>query len=110
MPSRHHGPAVFIGVSVFCLLAASQHVRAEILLDTMSRRGARLVADVAGGGAAELTLSPALQHAAEEELAAYEVPFGAVAAISIPDGRVLALAGRSTVDPTLGPEELALRP
>jgi cell division protein FtsI/penicillin-binding protein 2 len=68
------------------------------------------VAPLASGGVAELTLSPALQGAAEDVLASFQVPFGAAVVVSVKDGRVLALAGRSAVEPTLGPTELALRP
>jgi len=76
----------------------------------MTRRGRRFVAELEGGGIAELTINPVLQAAMEETLAAYNLPYGAAVAISIPDGRVLALAGRSSLDPSLGPAELALRP
>lgn len=79
-------------------------------LDTVVAQGGRFVAALEGGGIAELTLSPQLQQAVESALEEHQVPFGAAVAISIPDGRVLALAGRSTVEPTLGAAELALKP
>jgi peptidoglycan glycosyltransferase len=79
-------------------------------LQSITRHGSTFVADLDGGGAAELTLNAGLQDAVEEVLAHYDVPFGAAVAISIPDGRVLALAGRSKIDPSLGAAELALRP
>jgi cell division protein FtsI/penicillin-binding protein 2 len=82
----------------------------QVLLETMTTRGGRIVADLEGGGLAELTLDPALQAAVEEPFATFQIPYGAAVAISIPDGRVLALAGKSTIDPSLGPTELALRP
>src|SRR5687767_9994531 len=110
MVSRCAGKAVVLVASAVCLVAAPRDVKSQILLDTMARQGPRFVADLAGGGVAQLTLSPPLQRAAEEVLAAYDLPFGAAVAISIPDGRVLALAGRSALDPSLGPGELALRP
>src|SRR5262245_41794499 len=82
----------------------------QVVLETMVKRGRTYVAEVVGGGVAELTIDPGVQEGIEEVLTTYRVPFGAAVAISIPDGRVLALAGRSTVDSSLGPEELALRP
>jgi cell division protein FtsI/penicillin-binding protein 2 len=68
------------------------------------------VAALEGGGAAELTVNQALQAAVEETFTTYQIPYGAAVAISIPDGRVLALVGKSALDPALGPSELALRP
>src|SRR4051812_2962200 len=94
-------------------LVASANVASaqpHVDLQSITRHGTSFVAQLEGGGAAELTLDAGLQDAVEEVLAHYEVPFGAAVAISIPDGRVLALAGRSAVDPSLGAEELALRP
>jgi peptidoglycan glycosyltransferase len=93
-------------VATFGQAAFAQHVD----LDSITRQGPRYVADLEGGGTALLTLNAHLQEAVEEVLATYDVPFGAAVAVSIPDGKVLALAGRSSVDPTLGPAELALKP
>jgi cell division protein FtsI/penicillin-binding protein 2 len=75
-----------------------------------TRRAQGYVAPLAGGGEAFLTLDPRLQEVASELLETYAIPFGAVVVVSVPDGRVLALAGKSSVDPALGPSELALRP
>jgi peptidoglycan glycosyltransferase len=82
----------------------SRHVR----LETISRRGAGFVAELEGGGHADLTLDPRLQNVAEDVFRSFQIPYGAAVVVSVPDGRVLALAGRSTVAPELGPEELAL--
>jgi cell division protein FtsI/penicillin-binding protein 2 len=79
-------------------------------LGGLTQRVSRYLAPVEGGGEAELTLRPHLQQAAEHVLGTYQVPFGAAVVVSIPDGRVLALAARSSVDRALGPAELALRP
>src|SRR4029434_2941729 len=38
-----------------------------------------------------------------------QIPYGAAVVVSVPDGRVLAMVGRSAADPELGPVELALR-
>jgi penicillin-binding protein A len=82
----------------------------QVQLGTMARRGEHFVAQLDGGGLAELTLVPALQDAALEVFTTYRIPFGAAVVISVPDGRVLALAAQSSVDPSLGPEELVVRP
>ena len=81
-----------------------------VVLDTTTLRGSHFVADLEAGGLAQLTLSPALQRAVEETLAAHHLPFAAAAVISIPDGKVLALAGSSKADPSLDAATLALRP
>ncbi|HXU84143.1 MAG TPA: penicillin-binding transpeptidase domain-containing protein [Polyangia bacterium] len=91
-------------------VARAASAQPHVDLDSITRQGSIFLADLEGGGAAELTLSSGLQDAVDEVLARYEVPFGAAVALSIPDGRVLALAGRSSQDPSLGPAELALRP
>ncbi len=81
----------------------------QVALETVTKRGRHYIAALEGGGIAELTLSPSLQPAVEQLLAGTEAPFAAAVAISIPDGRVLAMAGRSTLDPSIGAAELALR-
>jgi len=86
--------------------ASSRQVR----LDTIVRQGDTFSARLEGGAQAELTLDPRLQDAAEEVFQTFQLPYAGAVVISIPDGRVLALAGRSTVSPELGAEELALHP
>jgi peptidoglycan glycosyltransferase len=78
--------------------------------ETIRLMGNRYVADLDAGGHAELTLEPRLQQGTEEVLRAFQVPYGGAVVVAIPDGRVLALVGRSAADPRLGVEELALRP
>ena len=80
-----------------------------LLLESIKRQGTGYVASLAGGGTAELTLDPRLQEAAEGVFDAFHIPYAGAVVISISDGRVLALAGRSAVSPELGPEELALQ-
>src|SRR5262245_14103845 len=104
------GSGAWLVAAVALLVASEAAASPEVDLGTLTRRGRRFVADLEGGGLAELTLDAGLQQAMEETLAAYALPYGAAVAISIPDGRVLALAGRSSLDPSLGPAELALRP
>jgi cell division protein FtsI/penicillin-binding protein 2 len=81
-----------------------------VRLETARLRGDRYVADRASGALAELTLDPRLQAATERLLHRSQIMYGASVLLSIPDGRVLALAGRSSVDPSAGANELALRP
>jgi peptidoglycan glycosyltransferase len=85
-------------------------VRPTVVLETAALRGSHFVADLEGGGLAQLTLHPALQKSVEDALASHHLPFAAAAVISIPDGKVLALAGYSKADPTLDATTLALRP
>ena len=81
-----------------------------VRLETARLRGDRYVADRASGALAELTLDPRLQAATERLLHRSQIMYGASVVLSIPDGKVLALAGRSSVDPSAGATELALRP
>jgi cell division protein FtsI/penicillin-binding protein 2 len=81
-----------------------------VALETSVLRGIHYVADMDGGGLAQLTLHPALQKSVEEALASHRLPFGAAAVISIPDGKVIALAGYAKNDPGLDAAALALRP
>jgi penicillin-binding protein A len=81
-----------------------------VALETATLRGSQFVADLDGGGLAQLTLNPHLQRSVEDTLASHHFPFAAAAVVSIPDGKVLALAGYSKTDPTLDATTLALRP
>jgi len=88
--------------------AATMHP--SVALETMSLAGSHFVADLEGGGLAQLTLSPALQKSVDDALASHHLPFAAAAVLSIPDGKVLALSGYSKADPSLDTASLALRP
>jgi cell division protein FtsI/penicillin-binding protein 2 len=79
-----------------------------VRLDTLTRTSRGFVAELEGGAHAELTLDPRLQDAAEDVFRAFRIPYAAAVVISIPDGRILALAGQSSVSPELGAAELAL--
>jgi cell division protein FtsI/penicillin-binding protein 2 len=59
------------------------------------------------GGRVELTLDPALQRQAERALAAAPSRYASAVVISVDDGRVLAMAGRSSAEPKKSPVELA---
>lgn len=87
-----------------------QQPRPHVALETTTLRGGRYVADVEGGGLAQLTLQPALQRSVEDALAAHHLPFAAAAIVSISDGKVLALAGQSKAEPSLDAAALTLRP
>jgi cell division protein FtsI/penicillin-binding protein 2 len=82
---------------------------AEVRLDTVQRVGDAYFAATGDGGRAELTLDPGMQEATDEVLRSFSIPYAGAVVLSIPDGRVLAMVGRSAADPRLGPEELALR-
>jgi cell division protein FtsI/penicillin-binding protein 2 len=81
-----------------------------VRLDTLQRVGDTYFAATEDGGRAELTLDPRMQEAADEVLRVFAIPYAGAVVLSIPDGRVLAMVGRSAADPRLGAAELALRP
>ena len=72
--------------------------------------GERFFQPLADGGRVELTLSPTLQRAADRLLVEYARPYAGAVLLSVDDGRVLALSGRSTVEPDKSAAELTLRP
>jgi penicillin-binding protein A len=82
----------------------------RVRLQSIARTQQGFTADLEGGARASLTLDPRLQDAADDAIRGLRIPYGAAVVVSVPDGRVLALAGHSTVFPDFGPEELALRP
>jgi peptidoglycan glycosyltransferase len=79
-------------------------------MSTMQRWGQSYIVATDDGGRAELTLDPKLQEATDDVLRAFQIPYAGAVVLSIPDGRVLAMVGRSAADPRLGAEELALHP
>src|SRR5579862_9333389 len=81
-----------------------------IRLDTLQRVGDAFFVATEDGGRAELTLDPRMQDATDEVLRVFQIPYAGAVVLSIPDGRVLAMVGRSAADPRLGAEELALHP
>jgi peptidoglycan glycosyltransferase len=78
--------------------------------DSIRLAGRHYVADLTDGGHADLTLDPRLQTSTDDVLRTFQIPYAGAVVISIPDGRVLAMVGRSTADPRLGPADLALHP
>jgi len=77
--------------------------------ETIRVANGHYVADLTDGGRADLTLDPRLQASTEDVLRAFQIPYAGAVVVSVPDGRVLALVGRSAADPRLGPAQLALR-
>jgi len=99
--------------TVVALLFVSLPARAQSLSlkpDSIRLVGHRYVADLTDGGHAELTLDPRLQTSTDDVLRTFQIPYAGAVVISIPDGRVLAMVGRSAADPRLGPADLALHP
>jgi cell division protein FtsI/penicillin-binding protein 2 len=90
--------------------AQAAHPAATIRLDTLQRVGDGYFVATEDGGRAELTLDPRMQEATDEVLRVFQIPYAGAVVLSIPDGRVLAMVGRSAADPRLGAEELTLHP
>jgi cell division protein FtsI/penicillin-binding protein 2 len=103
-----------LGLAALALLAPAAAAEGKkapgLRFETLRREGRTYVVASDDGGRAELTLDPRLQESTEEVLKVFQIPYGAAVVLSIPDGRVLAMVGRSSVDPQLGPRELALQP
>jgi cell division protein FtsI/penicillin-binding protein 2 len=109
---RRHSPAAVVPLALALSSLRSLPARADehvVHAETMQLAGRAYVASMDDAGRAELTIDPRLQEAADGVLRAFQIPYGAAVVLSVPDGRVLALVGRSAADPSLGPEELALR-
>jgi cell division protein FtsI/penicillin-binding protein 2 len=96
--------------SVIGIDARPGHAGPAIRLETMQRVGDAYFAATADGGRAELTIDPGMQEATDEVLRVFGIPYAGAVVLSIPDGRVLAMVGRSAADPRLGAQELALSP
>jgi cell division protein FtsI/penicillin-binding protein 2 len=75
-------------------------------LTRMELRGDRYLAPMSDGRTAILTIDPAIQAVAEKVLRRARAPRGAIV-VTHPDGRILALAGRRTEDPTGAGEAIA---
>jgi peptidoglycan glycosyltransferase len=83
---------------------------AALRMETLQRVGDGYFVATADGGRAELTLDPRMQEATDDVLRVFAIPYAGAVVLSIPDGRVLAMVGRSAADPRLGAEDLALHP
>jgi cell division protein FtsI/penicillin-binding protein 2 len=102
-------PAAAAAQSVIGIDARAGRSGPAVRLDTLQRVGDEFFAATEDGGRAELTLDPRMQEATDEVLRVFAIPYAGAVVLSIPDGRVLAMVGRSAADPRLGAEELALR-
>jgi peptidoglycan glycosyltransferase len=101
--------ATAVAQSVIGGTAGAARPGTALRLETLQRVGDSYFAATENGGRAELTLDPRMQEATDEVLRTFAIPYAGAVVISIPDGRVLAMVGRSAADPRLGAEELALR-
>jgi penicillin-binding protein A len=61
------------------------------------------------GTRAELTIDPGLQGRVEKLLRAHPTPYAAAVVLSVEDGRVLAMAGRSSKEPDKSAADLVMR-
>ena len=90
--------------------AAAPSPLPTINLERIRLAGDRYVTQADDGGEVELTLDPALQLRAEEVLRRSGAVHGAAVFVSIPDGRILAMTGRSLIEPQRSVADLTLRP
>lgn len=108
--------SVYTLFAVFAAFAQAQNVgnltskTSALRFDTMRKDGEVFLVSSGDGGRSELTIHPQLQESTEEVLRSFQVPYAGAVVLSIPDGRVLAMVGRSEVDPQLGIDQLVLRP
>jgi cell division protein FtsI/penicillin-binding protein 2 len=103
-------PAVALAQGVSETVTPAARPASAIRLDTLQRVGDSYFVATEDGGRAELTLDPRMQEATDEVLRVFQIPYAGAVVLSIPDGRVLAMVGRSAADPRLGAEELTLHP
>jgi peptidoglycan glycosyltransferase len=68
-------------------------------LQSSRQVGDRLVSPLKDGGAVTYTINPKVQERVEKVMENYDVPYGVFVAVEPKTGRILALAGHSTVDP-----------
>jgi cell division protein FtsI/penicillin-binding protein 2 len=99
-----------LAATLTTISAASAFGEGGLRPETIRLAGDHYVAALADGGRAQLTLDARMQASVDDVLRVFQVPYGAAVVVSVPDGRVLAMVGRSAADPRLGPSELALRP
>jgi cell division protein FtsI/penicillin-binding protein 2 len=113
-----HTSSLFVTSLVLGLVGSAAHAERGagsapaplVRTESIRLEGKRYVAELAGGGRAQLTLDPRLQQSTDELLRSFQIPYAGAVVVSVPDGRVLAMVGRSAADPRLGANELALRP
>jgi cell division protein FtsI/penicillin-binding protein 2 len=89
---------------------ARARLQRELDWSRVRRDGAGYVQVFSDGAHAELSLDPRLQALADKTLADHPTPYGAAVLLSVEDGRVLALAGRSQAEPDLSAADLTMKP
>src|SRR5580704_19437468 len=105
-----HTPA-FATIATFLAIAGPVFGQSvSVKPETIRLVGRHYVADLTDGGHAELTLDPRLQSSTDDVLRTFQIRYAGAVVVSIPDGRVLAMVGRSAADSRLGPADLALHP
>lgn len=100
---------VALGVTPKAPATASRPASMEVDLGRLEADASGFTAPLKSGGKALLTLDPDLQNGMDSLFSKHEVPYGAAVMISVNDGNILVLSGRSSLDGKLGPEDLALR-
>jgi cell division protein FtsI/penicillin-binding protein 2 len=75
---------------------------ASQLLNSAQQQGDQLVAPLTGGGLLHFTIDPALQVRVQEIMRSKDVPYGVFVAIEPKSGRILAMTGYSSINPTWG--------
>src|SRR5262245_4286683 len=82
--------------------------RKELAWPRVRHEGAGYVQALPDGGRIELTLDPSLQRESERALSELGAPYASAVVVSVDDGRVLAMAGRSSADHSLDAADLSL--
>jgi cell division protein FtsI/penicillin-binding protein 2 len=83
--------------------------RRELAWTKVRADGEGFVQVLRDGGRVELTLDPRLQRMSERVLSSHPAPYASAVLLSVDDGRVLAMAGRSRAEPERSAADLALR-
>jgi cell division protein FtsI/penicillin-binding protein 2 len=106
--------ATLVGVVPWLIARAAGPARVDwrraLTWDAIHDQGDAFAQDLADGQRIHLTLDPRLQRLTDHVLADHQTPYAAAVVLSVDSGRVLALAGRSTVEPERTAAELTLQP
>jgi penicillin-binding protein A len=78
-------------------------------LNSMKERDAKMVQELDDGSKIFYTIDPQLQLWVLNQFKSYNIPYGAAVLMTIPDGKVIVLAGSSSMDPKLTSGELTLK-
>jgi len=106
---RRHLTTLGVISTLSSSLAWAQTGKIRVDLATIEPGEAQYTARLENGGKAVLTINPSLQALADKTLDENDVPFGAAVMVSIPDGKIIVLSGRSASNKKLGPAELAVK-